>query len=259
VTSNVLAAIALAGGRPSTWTIVVVCTALSLMYVAGMWLNDAFDRDLDRADNPKRPIPAGEVGAATVFDAGFAMLLAGLALVVATALATGAGAKPILAAVALASLIVFYNANHRRNPLSPVLLGLCRAAVYTTAALLVRDRIGLDVLIGAALMVSYLVGMTYAGNVASALPLAFLGVPFLVAFPGEVQAIAIYIVFASWVVRAVKSIRDGDVATGISGLIAGIPLLDTLLIANLGRTDLVLPAIGAFAATTALQQLVPRD
>jgi hypothetical protein len=258
VTSNVLAAIALAHARPSTLTIVAACTALSLMYVAGMWLNDAFDRDLDRVERPERPIPSGEVSAATVFDAGFAMLLGGITLVVATAFSVGAGWKPIMSVVSLASLIIFYNANHRRNPLSPVLIGLCRAAVYTTAALLVRADLSPDVLVGSTLMLAYLVGLTYAGNVASGLALGFLGLPFLVAFPGEPPAIVIYILFAMWVVRAVQSIRAGDAATGISGLVAGISLLDALLIANLGRTELVLPAIAAFAVTTTLQRALPR-
>ena len=48
VTSNVLAAVALSGAHPSPSTIVGTCIAVSLMYVAGMWLNDAFDRDIDR-------------------------------------------------------------------------------------------------------------------------------------------------------------------------------------------------------------------
>src|SRR5439155_10768617 len=88
VTSNVLAAIALAGGFPATATIVLACVAMSLMYVAGMYLNDAFDRDIDRVERPERPIPAGEVHASTVFDVGFVLLLSGILLVAALALST---------------------------------------------------------------------------------------------------------------------------------------------------------------------------
>ena len=263
VTSNVLAAVALAGGRPSTLTLVIVCTALSLMYVAGMWLNDAFDRDIDRVERPERPIPSGEVAAATVFDLGFVMLVGGVVLVVAAAFTSGAGWKPIMSVVSLASLIVFYNAYHKQNPLSPVIMGLCRVAVYTTAALLVRADLCVDVLIGCSLLLCYLIGLTYAARsenlreLAEAWPLAFLGIPFLVAFPGEPQAVVIYVVFAVWVVRALQSIRAGDIRTGITSLIAGISLLDALLIANTGRSDLVLPTIAAFALTTTLQRVVP--
>src|SRR5262249_49744704 len=52
VTSNVVAATALAGGHPSRITLLATCAAMSLMYVAGMWLNDAFDRDIDRVERP---------------------------------------------------------------------------------------------------------------------------------------------------------------------------------------------------------------
>ena len=53
VTSNVLAAIALAGGTPSGLRIAVACVAMSMMYVAGMFLNDAFDREIDASERPR--------------------------------------------------------------------------------------------------------------------------------------------------------------------------------------------------------------
>jgi hypothetical protein len=40
-----------------------VLLSVSLIYVAGMYLNDAFDRDYDAAERPTRPIPSGEVSA----------------------------------------------------------------------------------------------------------------------------------------------------------------------------------------------------
>src|SRR5688572_31926696 len=86
VTSNVLAAVALAGARPSPAVLVALCAGLSAFYVGGMYLNDAFDRDIDRRERPERPIPSGQVDAATVFLAGFGLLGAGLAVVAALAL-----------------------------------------------------------------------------------------------------------------------------------------------------------------------------
>src|SRR5262245_5342667 len=108
VTSNVLAAIALAGVPAGASTIAGLCLALSMMYVAGMCLNDAFDRDIDRVERPERPIPSGQVEAATVFDVGFGLLGGGVVLVGVLAYATGSGWRPVLAAIALASLIVLY-------------------------------------------------------------------------------------------------------------------------------------------------------
>jgi len=263
VTSNVLAAIALAGGHPSRPTLWTTCLALSLMYVAGMWLNDAFDRDLDRALRPERPIPSGEVAAATVFDLGFVMLGGGIVLVGVAAFTTGAGWKPVLSVIALASLIIFYNANHKQNAMAPVVMGLCRAAVYTTAALLVRPDLGMPVVIGCALLLSYLVGLTYAArqeNLASftnAWPLAFLAIPFIVEFPQEPAAWMLYVGFALWTLRSVFHILTRHIREGITGLIAGISLLDALIIANHARDDLMFPAILAFCLTILFQRVIP--
>ncbi len=60
VWSNVIAGCALAGGAP-LYVVVTVAVATSAMYIAGMFLNDAFDRNIDARERPERPIPAGEV------------------------------------------------------------------------------------------------------------------------------------------------------------------------------------------------------
>ena len=148
VSSNVLAAIALAGAFPAPSTIGLVCFAMSLMYVSGVFLNDAFDRDHDREHRPDRPIPAGEVHAGVVFDTGFALLVGGVAVVAISALALGAGWKPVITAIALGSLIVHYNASHKGNRFAPLLMTLCRLCVYTTAGLLVRHDLCNELVIG---------------------------------------------------------------------------------------------------------------
>src|SRR2546425_8066153 len=63
VWTNVAAGIVLAGGTPAAGMLVVLATALSLFYVGGMFLNDAFDRAVDARERPERPIPAGLGGA----------------------------------------------------------------------------------------------------------------------------------------------------------------------------------------------------
>ena len=54
--------------------------AMTLFYIGGMYLNDAFDRKIDSRERPSRPIPAGEISALTVLSAGFAMLVVGIGL-----------------------------------------------------------------------------------------------------------------------------------------------------------------------------------
>ena len=263
VTSNVLAAIALAGARPGVVTTVLMCVALSAMYVAGMYLNDAFDRDIDRVERPERPIPSGEVTAAAVFDHGFVLLGGGIVLVAATALATGAGWKPLVSAVMLGSLIIFYDANHKQNPLSPLVMGLCRAGVYTTAALVVRPDICLDVAIGCGLLVAYLIGLTYAARQENLVdlehlwPLAFLAAPFVVARPVGTFQLAIYAGFMLWVFRAFIMLRMRIIKPAVTALIAGISLLDALLASHAGRPMLAIACIAAFFATSRLQRMIP--
>ena len=131
VWTNVLAGIVLAGGTLTDTRTFALIVAMSLFYLGGMYLNDAFDAEIDAAERSERPIPSGRASRSTVFAAGFAMLATGLLIV--GWISTGAG--PVLAGLALAAAIIFYDWYHKANPLSPVVMGLCRALVYVTAGL----------------------------------------------------------------------------------------------------------------------------
>jgi len=62
------------------------------------------------------------------------MMGAGLGL-----LAAGPGSPaPLFGGLALAACIVLYDVSHKRNPLAPVVMGLCRVSVYVVAALALR-------------------------------------------------------------------------------------------------------------------------
>ena len=79
--SNTLAGTVMAGGEPWRFSTLLAAVGISLLYVAGMYLNDAFDRDVDARERPDRPIPAGLVAADTVFAIGFGLMLAGLGFI----------------------------------------------------------------------------------------------------------------------------------------------------------------------------------
>jgi len=262
VTSNVLAALALAG-RPVTLAhVVILCVALSLFYVGGMWLNDAFDRDLDRVERPERPIPSGQTDAATVFAWGFAMLGAGVGMIAALALG-GGHVEAVLSSLGLAFVIVYYDMHHKGVPWSPLIMGLCRAGVYTTAALSVRGDLCVEVLIGAGALVAYLIGLTYVAKqenlreLGNLWPLGFLGAALIAAWPRGELAFAIHVALIGWVVRALWLLRARRIKDAVVSLIAGIALLDALWIASCGHTGVAAVAIGCFALTTILQRVVP--
>lgn len=267
VWTNTLVGVTLAGGSALDPRLPLLLVALSLFYVGGMFLNDAFDREFDARSRPERPIPAGQVTAGTVFGAGFGMLAAGLCLV-ALAGAGAAGWRPAVAGAGLGAAIVLYDAWHKNNPLSPVLMGLCRLLVYVTAALAISASLGSDLLLAAAMLLSYLIGLTYTAKrehlnqLGSVWPLAALAVPVIygVLLAGRVPLVWPFlllftgcIVYALWLLR--RRAR-GDVPRAVVSLIAGISLLDAVILCSAGATVLAVVALAAFGLTLAMQKLV---
>lgn len=266
VWTNVLAGTVLAGVIPPFATLLLLLVALSLFYTAGMFLNDAFDREIDARERPERPIPAGEIAARRVFVLGFGMLAAGLLLLVPAA-APGARTPTLLSGVALAGVIVLYDVWHKANPFSPLLMGLARALVYVTAGTAVAGRVTPALLAGALVLVAYLIGLTYVakqetlGRVRNLWPLVFLAAPFLYAAPvvaATPVGAMIYIGFLAWVVYALTLLIRSPrrIPRAVVSLIAGIALLDAMLIVLHGAPALAGAAAGGFAATLALQKVV---
>ena len=163
VWTNTLAGIALAGGSVVDRRTLSLIVALSLFYVAGMYLNDAYDAEIDARERPERPVPSGQVGADTVFAVGFGMMALGLALLawVGYGPAGGTGLGPVVGGVGLGAAIVMYDRHHKDNPLSPVLMGLCRMLVYITAGLAVTASLPGSLLAAALVLLCYLIGLTY--------------------------------------------------------------------------------------------------
>jgi 4-hydroxybenzoate polyprenyltransferase len=156
VWTNVMAGLALNGGALTPFDVVPLGVAVSLFYVAGMYLNDAFDWRWDAQHRPERPIPSGEISARAVFVIGFALMAAGLAL-----LAVGPGRPaPFFGGLGLGACILIYDASHKRNPLAPLVMGLCRVGVYVIAALAASPHLAAAVYVGGGLQLAYLVGLT---------------------------------------------------------------------------------------------------
>jgi 4-hydroxybenzoate polyprenyltransferase len=270
VWTNVLAGAALAGRVDAPASVVTpLLVALSLFYVGGMYLNDAFDREVDARERPERPIPAGLASATAVFAIGYGLLAAGLAVLVALSVwgrAPG-GWKAVGAGAVLSGAIVYYDARHQANPWSPLVMGTCRVLVYVTAAVAVADRLPPPVLGGALVLFAYLVGLTYVARqetlteYRNVWPLVLLAAPFAYATPALARPLGavIYLGFLAWVGYAVSLLlrhERVDIPRAVVSLIAGIALLDALLIASTGRTGPAVAAVAGFALTLALQRVV---
>ena len=66
VWTNVLAGAFLSGHAADLPTLRWVMLAITLFYTGGMYLNDAFDADIDALERPNRPIPSGQISAKAV-------------------------------------------------------------------------------------------------------------------------------------------------------------------------------------------------
>lgn len=270
VWTNVLAGLVLSGGLASAPLVIALLVALTLFYVGGMFLNDAFDRRIDARERPSRPIPSGRVAARAVFAAGFAMLASGVAvlLLAGMVLPGGTGWPAAASGLALAAAIVLYDWHHKGNPLSPFVMGLCRMLVYVTAGLMVAAVPAGTLYIGAAVLLCYLIGLTYAAKqenlnrIGNLWPLAFLAVPFVTVpavFGLGGGSVPIYAGFAAWVLYVLGWLvvpSRINVPRAVVSLLAGICLLDALLVSAAGDQPLAWAAAAGFPLTLALQRWV---
>jgi 4-hydroxybenzoate polyprenyltransferase len=102
-------------------TLFTLLLGISLLYVAGMILNDVFDYEWDCANRPERPLPSGLISRSKAKWVGIIILLLGLAL---SAFSAGRFFKLTFL---LTIFILWYDVAHKGNPLAPMVMGACRA------------------------------------------------------------------------------------------------------------------------------------
>ncbi len=270
VWTNVLVGALLAGGGLASPQLPLLTLALSLFYGGGMFLNDAYDRRFDAKHRPERPIPSGQVSANEVFAFGFALLALGLAGVAwASRGAQGLPAwRAVAAGAGLAGAIVYYNAHHKGNPLSPLVMGLCRVLVVIAAAYSQTEALPATVVFAAIALLCHLIGLTYAAKqehldrIGKLWPLGFLAVPVLygavlaLSSPLVCLPLALYLLVLGVALHLLRRRAPGDMPRAVVTLIAGMSLLDAFVLMGAG---LVLPAVLAvlaFGLTLALQRWV---
>lgn len=255
--------------------------SMCLFYIGGMYLNDAFDREIDARERPQRPIPSGEVRAPTVFFFGFVMLLAGWLLLN----QYGNDSSRRYGAL-LAATIVLYNAWHKHNPCSPLLMGACRALLCLCVGSAFADGTPPLLFLAAGLLLAHIVGLSHAAKqeslnrIGSLWPLAVLGLaPLIYTLVALVRldangmaetwevlvlavlpAAALIAVLALAVTQLLRRAVPGAVGEAVSRMIAAVSLLDGLALAVFlpePAPGAVLGCMAAYFATRRLQAYIP--
>jgi len=276
VLSNAMAGIALAGigtvdgmtGGDLVSVVIRATVVLALFYIGGMYLNDAFDAEIDARERPGRPIPKGDATRGAVFAAGFALIGAGLVL------AALSGVKAGLCGASLAGAILLYDVLHKRTAAAPAIMGLCRLLSYATAAAMASGG-GASapwMMLGAGGLFCHVVGLTFAARqeaydrLDTAWPLGVLAIPLggaLWVSLGNPAAFGLWAALAAatgWAVYRLFRRAPGDVPHAVAALIAAIALYDAVLIAATGSASAVPLALAAalcFPTTLAFQRVVP--
>ena len=135
-------------------------------------------------------------------------------------------------------------------------MGLCRLLIYVSVGFCFAVVLPLPLLIGAVLLFSYLIGLTYVakqenlGEVKNLWPMLFLAAP--VIYGGVLSSeawptLAYWVIFVVAMVAALWLVRrrqSGDIPRAVVSLIAGMSLLDAILISGAGE-----PGLALFAST----------
>ncbi len=257
--SNVLAGVALASVVAPVTVSGTFFLALALVfyYTAGMYLNDLFDLELDRRERPERPLPSGRVSQAEALAVTVGLFSVG------TFLLSLLGTAPLLWGLILVVAIILYDAWHKTNPLSPVLMAVTRALVYVTAFSAFAPGPTFTLVFWALLLGLYIVGLTYIAKTETRTltgywPAALLYLPALVgALALPWSGFWLPLALALWVTYSVSFVFiTRQVGRAIGYLIAGVSLLDALVILLFGSGVGLLWALAAFALTLFLQRYI---
>ncbi len=262
VWTNGIAAWFLAGGDRHPLALLLLLLSLSAFYVAGMYLNDAFDQHWDAAAGKDRPIARGEASGEEVYFAGILLLLVALALLLPIA-----DRRTLALGLALAGMIVLYDHTHKRLTIAPFLMGGCRLLAYLLAGYLADPEPGLAVWALALSGFLHTVGITHMareehlGRLGGSWPLLFF-VPALLApllLLSTIAAGLFWLAYAAALGAAIRLLmrrREKDVPEAVCLLIAALALLDGSFLAAAGLPALAMVGPIGFLLTRLLQRRI---
>ena len=262
VWSNCLAAWLLNGGG-NCLSFVLLCSGATLLYIGGMYLNDAFDAEFDREFRKERPIPSGQIAARDVWWSGGLLLFFGWLLLFLL------GGTVALLALLLVAAIIFYDAVHKHTEAAPVLMAMCRLLLYLVAGAATFQSVSEPVLWHGLALAAYILGLSILARTesgqgrATAWPLLFLIAPLVANVwvnPGRtVLSWLASAILIAWLLRCLRGCfgrSQVNVGRVVAGLLAGIVWVDCSAVAQL-TPGAALAFGGLFFLALLLQKKIP--
>ncbi len=255
------------------WTLTMLMAASSLLYVAGVVLNDVFDVDIDRRERPERALPSGRVSLSAANRLGWRLLLLGVVLASAVVFFTG-HFRPGIVAALLAACILLYDSWLKRTPIGPVAMGACRMLNVLLGMNVVDISLGAEHWLVAGGIGVYVAGVTwFARREAATSSRLQLSLSTMMMAAG----IAMLAWFPSWSQRTIHPVqtdpRHWYLLTGVLGLlivwrclwavIDPVPARVRMAVAQCVLSIIMLDAVACYAirgvgwATAILALLVP--
>lgn len=246
VVSNVWVGVALGCSvvvSPGNWWVPGLLLSLAgvMLYIGGNFLNDWMDRGWDAERRPERALPRG------LFHPGFYSRLAAGFLAGGVWLAMAVNLRSGLTAACIVLFIVIYTVWHKRGAWTVIPMGLCRAFLPLMGFVAFMPYVDGIWPVSLALL-CYIAGLSVTarqeslpnppaggGMVSRGLLLA---TAVLVAwgnrdFPGRLTVIAATLPYLAWTSYCLR-FRRKPVPKLVSGLLAGIPLADWMVLLPLG-------------------------
>ncbi len=245
----------------------VLLLCASLIYIAGMYLNDAMDAQWDKDNNKQRPIPLGEVSVITVYRYGWSMLVIALSLIFLLDFSYLHNYWFSVSAIVLVISVIAYDRLHKKFKPSPWLMGLCRFMLYIFAALAIQG-LSENIALAALCLMSYVVGLTYIAQTEhlnkaeSWWPIVLFFMP-LFYFIYQLNfdfVLALYLLpLFAWIIYHFRFLVPGvmrNVPLSIGRFIAGISLIDATILVINQMFVLAGIALFCFFATLAFQRKI---
>lgn len=278
VWTNTIVGWFLAGGDWS-WQLLWLVIGISLIYIAGMTLNDAFDAEWDAENAPERPIPAGKISRKFVWAVGLIEMLLGARI----AFSGQLGNADEMLVFSLVGAIFLYDWLHKKWAGSVVIMGVCRGLVYfaaASAALASSPESSLlessawPIWMMAVGMILYIAGITLTargerskGAGEPILARIFINAPLGIIIlsgsmieNGSLRVLLFFltlIAFVGWLGFARVKIREGKIGPAVGWMLAGIIVIDAIPMAYIDWRMSLLFLLVLLPLTLAAQRKIP--